>query len=306
MPNAQNTVRLTDRPWFNKLLLLSVALMWGLSFTSMKGLVSELPVFYLLAVRNGIATVAMLLVVRENMLRHSDRQTIGLGIILGLTCFGAYAPQTIGLSMTTPGKNAFLTACYCVMVPFFSWWFGRERPALRHVLAAIVCVCGIGLVALDSGLPLNTGDLLSLLCGVSYALQIVALDKWGSGKDMMVATTWQMIVMTVLSTVTSLIVDPGYVPPVPTASDIANLLFLGLVCSCFCYGGFNHAMARVDPTAGAILSAMEAPFGVLASVLLYHEQVTVKLLVGFALIFVSVVASEVDLSSLKPLKRQET
>ena len=222
MPAAHNDMPLTDRPWFNKLLLLSVALMWGLSFTTMKGLVSELPVFYLLALRNGIAAVVMLLVVRGNMLRQSNRGTIGLGIVLGLTCYGAYAPQTIGLSMTTPGKNAFLTACYCVMVPFFAWLFGRDKPAMRHVLSAFVCICGIGLVALDSGLPLNVGDLLSLSCGMSYALQIVALDKWGSGKDMMVATTWQMIVMTALSAATSAIVDPGYVPPVPSASDIAK------------------------------------------------------------------------------------
>lgn len=43
--------------------------MWGLSFTTMKGLVTQMPVFYLLAARNIIASVAMLLWVRGRFVR---------------------------------------------------------------------------------------------------------------------------------------------------------------------------------------------------------------------------------------------
>lgn len=292
MPEPSTPTRLIDRPAFNKLCILLVAMIWGYSFTTMKGLVTEMPVFYLLAVRNAIATAGMLAWVRGRFLREMDRGTVALGVALGVTGYGAYAPQTIGLSLTTPGKNAFLTGCYCVMVPFFSWAFGRGKPGVRHVVAAVTCVCGIGLVAVDGGLPLNLGDALSLLCGVSYAIQFVILDKWGRGKDALVATTWQFLVMALLSAGTSGIVDAGYAPPALTAGDVATLLFLGLVCSCLCFGLLNRAMTIVDPAEGSILSALEAPFGVLSSVLVFHERVTVRLLAGFALIFVAIVTSE--------------
>ena len=284
--------RLIDRPGFNKLCILLVAMIWGYSFTVMKGLVTEMPVFYLLALRNAIATAAMLAWVRGRFLREMDRGTVALGIALGVTCYGAYAPQTIGLSMTTPGKNAFLTGCYCVMVPFLAWAFGQGRPGLRHVVAAVTCVCGIGLVAVDGGLPLNLGDALSLLCGVSYALQFVILDKWGRDRDALVATTWQFLVMALMSAATSVVVDAGYAPPPLAVGDVATLLFLGLACSCLCFGLLNRAMTIVDPAEGSILSALEAPFGVLSRVLVFHERVTVRLLVGFALIFVAIVTSE--------------
>ncbi len=284
--------RLIDRPGFNKLCILLVAMIWGYSFTVMKGLVTEMPVFYLLALRNAIATAAMLAWVRGRFLREMDRGTVALGIALGVTCYGAYAPQTIGLSMTTPGKNAFLTGCYCVMVPFLAWAFGQGRPGLRHVVAAVTCVCGIGLVAVDGGLPLKLGDALSLLCGVSYALQFVILDKWGRDRDALVATTWQFLVMALMSAATSVVVDAGYAPPPLAVGDVATLLFLGLACSCLCFGLLNRAMTIVDPAEGSILSALEAPFGVLSSVLVFHERVTVRLLVGFALIFVAIVTSE--------------
>ena len=38
---------------------------------------------------------------------------------MGSMLLAAYAVQTFGLAETTPGKNAFLTAGYCVMVLFY-------------------------------------------------------------------------------------------------------------------------------------------------------------------------------------------
>ena len=70
------------------------------------------------------------------------------------------------------------------------------------------------------------------------------------------------------------------------------MLYLALVCSCLCFVLLNRAMTLVDSAEGSLLAALEAPFGVLASVLVYGEQVTLRLLVGFALIFVAIVVSE--------------
>jgi drug/metabolite transporter (DMT)-like permease len=51
-------------------------------------------------------------------------------------------------------------------------------------------------------------------------------------------------------------------------------------------------MTLVNPAEGSILSALEAPFGVLSSVLVFGERVTPRLLLGFALIFAAIVTSE--------------
>ena len=266
--------------------------MWGYSFVTMKGMVSQMPVFYLLAMRNALASAALVLALRGRLVRTRDRRTLLVGLGMGLLGFGAYATQTVGLTMTTPGKNAFLTGCYCVMVPFLAWLFGQGRPGVRHVLAALTCVCGIGLVAADGGLPLNAGDLLSLLDGVFYGLQFVLLAGWGQDLDALVVTCWEFAVMAVCSAAVSMVFEPGYVPPAPTLGDVGTMLYLALVCSCLCFVLLNRAMTLVDSAEGSLLAALEAPFGVLASVLVYGEQVTLRLLVGFALIFVAIVVSE--------------
>lgn len=292
MPQSRRAA-LAGQPWFNKLLITTAAATWGLSFVFMKDLVDKVPVYWLLAVRFSLAAVVMALVLRRRLLSMlRDRPSLALGIALGLMNFTAYALQTMGLSMTTPGKNSFLTGCYCVMMPFAMWLFGGSRPAVRHVLAAVTCVTGIGLVAADGGWALNMGDWLTLGCAVFYALQYVFLAKYGTDKDALSLTAVQFMVMAPCAAIASALFERGFVPAAPTGSDIVTMAFLVLICSCFNFAAINHGMARVDPAEGSILSALEAPFGVLSSVILYQEQVTPRLLVGFALIFVAIVISE--------------
>ena len=55
------------------------------------------------------------------------------GMLLGVFDFSAFWAQTVGLENTTPGINAFLTATYCVIVPFLWWVVARKRPTVFNV-----------------------------------------------------------------------------------------------------------------------------------------------------------------------------
>ena len=129
MDTTAHATPLLDRPGFNKLLILIAAATWGLSFVVMKDLVDKLPVFYLLSVRYALASVIMVLASRRKLAQAlRSTRTIKLGLLMGVLNFAAYSVQTMGLTLTTPGKNSFFTGCYCVMVPFAVW-------AIVHTLA---------------------------------------------------------------------------------------------------------------------------------------------------------------------------
>ena len=55
------------------------------------------------------------------------------GTVLGLADFLAFWTQTVGLEHTTPGINAFLTATYCVIVPFLWWIVAHRRPTVFNI-----------------------------------------------------------------------------------------------------------------------------------------------------------------------------
>jgi hypothetical protein len=66
---------------------------------------------------------------------------------------------------TTPGKNAFLTVVYCIIVPFLYWGIAKAAPDRYNLVAAAVCLPGIGFVSLNGGFSMSAGDLLTLLGG---------------------------------------------------------------------------------------------------------------------------------------------
>lgn len=56
---------------------------------------------------------------------------------------------------TTPGKNAFLTTAYCILVPFLYWITDKRRPDLYNFSAAFLCLAGIGLVSMDGSFSMS-------------------------------------------------------------------------------------------------------------------------------------------------------
>ena len=182
-----------------KIALLCATLIWGGSFVVLKNAISSLPTFYVLAIRGTIAVIILSAIFWKNF-KNVNRTYIWHGAVMGTLLIMAYGLQTLGLTTTTPGKNAFLTSVYCVLVPFFYWIFTRIRPDRYNVLAAVLCIIGIGFVALrgesiaEGGALISTGDILTLASGCLYALHIVAVARFASQKDVVLLTIIQFIV----------------------------------------------------------------------------------------------------------------
>ena len=126
-------------PLFWKVLLLSVAVIWGYSFTTMKDALGTIPVFELLYVRFLPAALVMFAVFHKRITAHFNARNLIVGLSMGVLMWAAYALQTVGLAYTTAGKNAFLTGTYCILVPFASYLLsGENSPAItwaRHCCA---------------------------------------------------------------------------------------------------------------------------------------------------------------------------
>lgn len=282
--------RLVNSPTANKLALMAAALTWGFSFFVAKDVTDAIPVFWLLALRFGIATLVTFAVFGRHLIRNLNAPTIRAGVVLGLCVWGAYAFQTVGLVYTTPGKNAFLTGVYVVLVPFVAWLFRMGRPKIHDLVAAGLCLAGIGFTALSSGFTIGLGDALTLACAIFYALQIVVVGKMGRELDVWALTIWQFLVMTVCSVVI-MPFEPVPSASVWTPSLIWQLLFLGVICSFACLGIMNYALTKIPVTEGSLISSLESPSGVFFSVMAGRETLTARMVFGFCLIFLAMLIS---------------
>ena len=287
-----------------KPMLFAAAFIWGSSFFIMKGAVDVIPTFYLLAIRFTGGALLLSLVCWKKW-RELTRDYFWRGAVIGGFLFLAYSIQTFGLMGTTPSKNAFLTAVYCVLVPFLYWAVMRRRPDRYNILAAVLCVSGVGLVSLTDALTVTWGDALTLVCAFFYAAHIVAVAKVSPGKDIYLLTVFQFAWAAVYAWICGLLFQQF--PPVSVFRPdvIVQLAYLTVMATTVALLFQNVGQVWSDPASASVILSLESVFGVLCSVIFYGDPVTGRLLAGFALIFVAVVCSETKFQFLR-LKKEKT
>ena len=280
-----------------KPLIVAATLIWGSTFFIMKDTLDDVDLMFLLAFRFTFAAVLLALVFWRRW-KGIDPSYWWRGGLMGVFLFAAYAVQNYGLMDTTPGKNAFFTAVYCVIVPFLYWVVDRARPDRFNVLAAALCVAGIGFVSWDGGLAFSLGDGMTLCGGFLFACHIVAVSKFSQGRDIFLLTVIQFA-STALCCWAGTLFTHGLPAGGLPARAWWVLLYLAAAGTTLALLFQNIGQKYTDPSSAAVLLALEAPFGVAFSVLFTEESPTPFMYFGFALIFVAVVCSETKFSFLR-------
>ncbi len=273
-----------------RIALFITTIVWGISFVVLKSTVNVMGPLWIMALRFSISAILPgILAWRE--IRKLNRSSIIGGVLLGICLAAAYIVQTYGLKYTTPGKNAFLTTTYVVFVPFLVWALHKHRPTLANIVAAVICIVGIGLVSLgDDDAGINIGDILTLICGFFYALHIIFTAKYVEKSDPVAISAVQFLVGALICWAGALLFEN--VPGRLTTVDYLNLAYLSVVCTTICFLLQAYGLKYTPSSEASIILCFESVFGVLASVIFMHERLTLKLLVGFILIFAAVVISE--------------
>ena len=280
-----------------KPMLFAAALIWGTSFFIMKNALDVMPVYYLLAVRFTVGAVLLSLVCWKKW-KGFTWDYLWRGAIVGACLFLAYLIQTFGLARTTPSKNAFLTAVYCVIVPFLYWLVIKVRPDRYNIAAAVLCVTGVGLVSLNGDLTVNLGDVLTLVAACFYAAHIVTVAKVSPGKDIYLITVFQFAFAALYAWVGGLLTETFPVQAITDPAVYLPLAYLCVMATTVALLFQNVGQIWSDPASASVILSLESVFGVLFSVLFYGDQVTLPMALGFVCIFVAVVCSETKFSFL--------
>jgi drug/metabolite transporter (DMT)-like permease len=271
-----------------KIALFGAALIWGGSFLIVKNTMDVIQPHVLIAIRFTIATL-LLAIIFHKKLKLLNKDYLISGGIIGLFLFLAYSMQTIGVTDTTPGKNAFLTTIYCVLVPFLNWLIDKKRPDIYNFTAAILIIAGVGLVSLTPGFRIGMGDTFTLAGGVFFALHLVAIAKFRD-KDPILLTILQFAYSAVFGWIAALMFEDF--PKVWNLELISGLLYLSVLATALALLLQNIGQKYTNPSQASIILCLESVFGVILSVIFYHEVITLRLFAGFLLIFLAVIISE--------------
>lgn len=278
-----------------RLLIVIATIIWGSSFVIVKDTTDTVAPSWILVVRFFLGAAILALVFAKKRELYLKKEYVGIGALFGCALFFAYWFQTVGITMTTPGKNAFLTAVYCVLAPFAAWVVSRHRPTFINIIAALMCVVGVGLMSLSGGegFALNAGDALTLVCAVFYAIHIALVARFSQGRDIFVLTMWQFFFVGVFALVFGVLFEPAPDWGMLSAGTWGSLAYLGIACTAVALLFQNVGQKHLPPSSAALLLSLESPFGVAFSVALGAEVLTLPMLAGFVVIFAAIVVSEV-------------
>ena len=191
-----------------RLILMTAAAVWGLGFVIGKGAIGTVGATWFTAIRFLGAGVVLVILLFPHLKRNFCRKTLKAGLIIGMATFVGFWTQFLGLGLTTPSKNAFLSACYCLTVPFIWWVVSRRRPPAKTLIAAAICTVGIGLVSLTEGFSISLGDGVSIASAFLYGGEIVIIGLVMRDNDVLTITVVQQFTAGILALLLALVTQP--------------------------------------------------------------------------------------------------
>ena len=281
--------------------LILVTVIWGGGFVASDMALESMKPFQIMMVRFLLASVLMGVISRgqrKSEEKLKDRAgAIKAGVLMGVTLFMGFAFQIIGLQYTTPSKNAFLTALNVVIVPFIAFVILKKKIGAKGIIGAVMSVLGVALLSLNGDFTVSLGDGLTLFCAVGFAFQIFFTSEFVKKYPASVLNTVQMFTAFVLSAISLMIFGENDFQV--TTQGWLSALYLGVVSTTICYLLQTACQKYIDETKAAIILSMESVFGTIFSIMILHEVVTVRMVIGCAVILAAVIISNMSETSEK-------
>lgn len=269
--------------------LLVIAAVWGTTFALLRDTMRVLHPFELMALRFTLATLVLGAIywkrlVPLRMAWLKDGAWLGVWLTLG------YLTQVIGLLTVTASRSAFITSTYVVFTPFVAWIVLRSRPALGEFLAVAIVFVGLSRFSNDARLSLGPGELWTLGCALSFAIQMVVTHVVAKRHDPVALSVVQMAVAAVVGWI--LVAARGGFRPAWSDVPWGVLLYLAAIATALVIALQTWALPRTSSVKAALLFSTEPIFAAAFAMAFFGERMSGREYGGAALVMAGVLWSE--------------
>lgn len=295
-------------------LLFFAALFWGIAFVAQDKGAAHMDGFTFQAVRSLIGSAALVPVflTRDALAKKngtyvpptaaSRKWLLWGGLACGvIVCAATLFQQfSIANNVTSPGKDAFITALYIVFVPVFSLFLGKRAQPHVYVCVAIA-LGGLWMLCMN-GSSITVGDLQGIICSLIFSLHIIVLGFVAPRVDGVRLSALQFFVSGTISAVFMFTLGDPSIEGI--VAGIWPILYAGVISCAGAYTLQILGQRDTPPTLACLVMSLESVFAVLASIVLLPEipAPTTTEWIGMALIFAAIICSQLTL----PYPRRKT
>lgn len=293
------------KKYTGEIALLFNTLIWGGTFALIKNAFTDISPLLFLGLRFSIAALIFLPFVYAS-LKKTNKPTLIAGAVLGFFYFTGFAAQTLGLNLTTATKSGFITGTFVVFIPILQLIIEKRKPKWFNILSVFLVL--IGLIMLSSkgenaidfikqlGSDFNLGDLLTLLCAILFAFQVVYVDVFTKKYEYLPMVFVQLLITGLGGFILSFIFSISTLETVKftfNTTVITAILYTAIFASIIATVIQLKFQKFVSPTKAGIIFSIEPIFAAVFAYFLLSEKISNFGLVGCLLIFIGLIVSEI-------------
>lgn len=287
------------------LILLTLMLIWGASYSAVKVALESLSPFAVVTVRFALGAACLALVLGRGGvadLRRSCRP----GLITGAALAAGFLLQTCGLRETSASTGGFLAGLIVLLVAVGGFLVFRAAFGARAVVGLVLGLVGLAMLCWPTdaaaGAVQDTprGILLQVASSVCFAAHILLISHFGRGAPAIAYCFWQLMLVTFVGALAILVeasvAAAGRSSIELTGALIGVLLYLGVLASGISIAIQSKVQHRVHPTHVALLFATQPLFAALVGWATLGDRMGTLQLIGGATIVSGVVLTSLDRS----------
>jgi len=307
---------MTPRTFNDDFLLLLTAAIWGFAFVAQRAGMEYIQPFTYNGVRFALGSLSLLPLIF--LLGRRSRRAAGntspggatstsggstagrgrdgrvwlYGLLCGSVLFTAASLQQVGIVYTTAGKAGFITGLYVVLVPL-SGLLWRQRAGWSRWAGAGLALAGLYLLSVTRGFTVARGDFLVLLSALFWTAHVQLIGWFSPKTDSLVLASIQFAVCSFFSLVVAAAAETVVLEGILRAA--VPILYGGLCSVGIAYTLQVVVQKTAHPAHAAIILSLEGAFAVLGGWLILGELLSLRGLIGCALMLAGMIVSQTSL-----------
>jgi len=283
-----------------------LCLVWGSLWGLVKHSLQVFPPFLFISTRLILAALTLMVVQRilKKSILPKQAEWKPLIILSLLICLGFYATQTFAMQFVDSGLSAVLVFTMPIFIGVLAHYFLNERLNSQKGIGLILGT--LGLIAILwpqlQHIHMNTsllGQILLIGSGFFWALSTVFIKKNFATYDKIKLTIWQLLLGGAVIFVGALAFEPVDAQVWLNPLNESFLFYIAVIGTGFAFVLWNWIVSQVD-TFIASISIMCIPIlSLLFGSLIWHEPLTLNILIGAAFICLGIVMSSLKVKKPK-------
>ncbi|MBO4990894.1 MAG: DMT family transporter [Firmicutes bacterium] len=278
------------------MMLLMVTAFWGISYLLMDLALTEMGAFSLNAFR-FIGAFLLAAICFFPRVKTVNRTTLKYSAMVGFALLFVYIGATFGVMYTSLSNAGFLCALTVVFTPVLDFVFFRKKPSKKLFLVLVMAFAGIALLTLSERMRPALGDILCLLCAVSYATDLLITERAVAHEEVNAFQlgVFQLGFTGVGMLILSLIFEGPDIPKSPVVWG--SVIVLSIFCTGLAF--IVQAVAQQYTTAShvGVIFTLEPVFNSIAAFFIAHEVLRPQAYLGGVLLVASLLVMEIDFGS---------